>query len=45
LFNEKMTMEVKADRFVAKFQPDLLAQAVLELLPEEAASVQVAPAL
>jgi two-component system chemotaxis response regulator CheV len=45
LFNEKMTMEVKADRFVAKFQPDLLAQAVLELLPGEAASAQAAPAL
>jgi two-component system, chemotaxis family, chemotaxis protein CheV len=29
-----MVKEVKADCFVAKFQPDLLAQAVLELLPE-----------
>ncbi|HKR76515.1 MAG TPA: chemotaxis protein [Rhodanobacter sp.] len=35
IFNEAMVKEVKADRFVAKFQPDLLAQAVLELLPEE----------
>lgn len=35
LFNEAMIKEVKADRFVAKFQPDLLAQAVMELLPEE----------
>jgi two-component system chemotaxis response regulator CheV len=36
LFNEAMVKEVKADRFVAKYQPDLLAQAVLELLPEPA---------
>ncbi|HEX8776585.1 MAG TPA: response regulator, partial [Rhodanobacter sp.] len=36
IFNEAMVKEVKADRFVAKFQPDLLAQAVLELLPTEA---------
>jgi two-component system, chemotaxis family, chemotaxis protein CheV len=35
VFNEAMVKEVKADRFVAKFQPDLLAQAVLELLPAE----------
>jgi len=34
MFNEAMVKEVKADCFVAKFQPDLLAQAVLELLPE-----------
>jgi len=34
IFNAAMVKEVKADRFVAKFQPDLLAQAVLELLPE-----------
>jgi two-component system chemotaxis response regulator CheV len=34
IFNEAMVKEVKADGFVAKFQPDLLAQAVLELLPE-----------
>jgi two-component system chemotaxis response regulator CheV len=34
IFNEAMVKEVKADCFVAKFQPDLLAQAVLELLPE-----------
>jgi two-component system, chemotaxis family, chemotaxis protein CheV len=36
MFNEAMVKEVKADCFVAKFQPDLLAQAVLELLPEPA---------
>jgi len=36
IFNAAMVKEVKADRFVAKFQPDLLAQAVLELLPEPA---------
>jgi two-component system chemotaxis response regulator CheV len=36
LFNEAMVREVNADRFVAKFQPDLLAQAVLDLLPEPA---------
>jgi len=36
IFNEAMVKEVKADRFVAKFQPDLLAQAVLELLPADA---------
>ncbi|AGG90091.1 MULTISPECIES: chemotaxis protein [Rhodanobacter] len=36
IFNEAMVKEVKADGFVAKFQPDLLAQAVLELLPEPA---------
>jgi len=36
IFNEAMVKEVKADAFVAKFQPDLLAQAVLELLPEPA---------
>jgi len=35
IFNEAMVKEVKADRFIAKFQPDLLAQAVLELLPAE----------
>ncbi|TAL99256.1 MAG: chemotaxis protein CheV, partial [Rhodanobacter sp.] len=34
MFNEAMIKEVKADRFVAKFQPDVLAQTVLELLPE-----------
>ena len=34
IFNEAMVREVKADRFIAKFQPDLLAQAVLDLLPE-----------
>jgi len=36
IFNEAMVKEVKADRFVAKYQPDLLAQAVLELLPQPA---------
>ncbi|MGN2249273.1 chemotaxis protein [Frateuria sp. GZRe14] len=35
LFNEAMVREVNADRFIAKFQPDLLAQAVIDLLPEE----------
>ncbi|MFC5524780.1 chemotaxis protein [Rhodanobacter ginsengisoli] len=38
LFNEGMIKEVKADRFVAKFQPDVLAQAVLDLLPEQPAA-------
>ena len=33
-FNEVMVKQVNADRFVAKFQPDLLAQAVIDLLPE-----------
>ena len=33
IFNEAMVKEVAADRFIAKFQPDLLAQAVLDLLP------------
>lgn len=33
LFNEALIKEVRADRFVAKFQPDLLAQAVMEMLP------------
>jgi len=36
LFNEAMVKEVNADRFIAKFQPDLLAQAVIDLLPEVA---------
>jgi len=36
IFNAAMVKEVKADAFVAKFQPDLLAHAVLELLPAEA---------
>jgi len=31
-FNAALVREVQADRFVAKFQPDLLAQAVLDLL-------------
>ena len=44
LFNEAMIKEVKADRFVAKFQPDLLAQAVMELLPEVSAIVEAASA-
>ncbi len=35
-FNEAMVKEVKADAFIAKFQPDLLAQAVFELLPAAA---------
>ncbi|PWK83103.1 chemotaxis protein [Fulvimonas soli] len=33
VFNEAIVREVGADRFVAKFQPDVLAQAVIELLP------------
>lgn len=37
LFNEAMIKDVRADRFVAKFQPDQLAQALLELLPETSA--------
>lgn len=35
LFNEGMIREVQADCFIAKFQPDVLAQAVLDLLPEQ----------
>ncbi|HET6555531.1 MAG TPA: chemotaxis protein [Dyella sp.] len=35
IFNEAMVREVNADRFVAKFQPDLLAQTVLDLMPEQ----------
>ena len=31
-----------ADRFVAKFHPDQLAQAVMELLPEPVAAPQAA---
>ena len=31
-FNEAIVREVGADRFIAKFQPELLAQTVLELL-------------
>ena len=38
LFNEALIKEVKADRFVAKFQPDLLAEVVMELLAEVSAS-------
>ncbi len=38
VFNEAMVREVKADRFIAKFQPDLLAQAVLELLAADTVS-------
>jgi two-component system chemotaxis response regulator CheV len=34
VFNEAMVKEVGADRFVAKFQPDVLARTVLELLPD-----------
>lgn len=44
MFNEAMIKEVKADRFVAKFQPDLLARAVMELLPEVGAIPQAASA-
>jgi two-component system chemotaxis response regulator CheV len=33
VFNEAMVARVGADRFIAKFQPDILATAVLELLP------------
>ncbi|UPG86888.1 chemotaxis protein [Luteibacter aegosomatis] len=33
VFNEAMVARVGADRFIAKFQPDVLATAVLELLP------------
>jgi two-component system chemotaxis response regulator CheV len=33
VFNEALVRDVGADRFIAKFQPDLLAQTVLELLP------------
>lgn len=33
VFNEAMVDRVGADRFIAKFQPDILATAVLELLP------------
>lgn len=36
LFNEAMVKEVNADCFIAKFQPDVLAQAVIDLLPEAA---------
>lgn len=35
-FNEEMMKELNADRFIAKFQPDLLAQAVIDLLPAPA---------
>lgn len=37
IFNEAMVKEVAADRFVAKFQPDLVAQAVLDLMPVQVA--------
>ena len=37
VFNEAMVKEVAADRFIAKFQPDRLAQAVLDLMPPPAA--------
>jgi two-component system chemotaxis response regulator CheV len=33
VFNESMVNQVGADKFIAKFQPDVLANAVLELLP------------
>jgi two-component system chemotaxis response regulator CheV len=32
IFNEALVREVGADRFIAKFQPDLLAMTVLELI-------------
>ena len=32
MFNEALVREVGADRFIAKFQPDLLAMTVLELI-------------
>jgi two-component system, chemotaxis family, chemotaxis protein CheV len=32
VFNEALVREVGADRFIAKFQPDLLAKTVLELM-------------
>lgn len=38
--NEALAREVRADRFVAKFQPDLLAQAVLDLLAVDMPSAQ-----
>lgn len=33
VFNEAMVARVGADRFVAKFQPDVLANSILELMP------------
>jgi len=33
VFNEAMVARVGADRFIAKFQPEVLATAVLDLLP------------
>jgi two-component system chemotaxis response regulator CheV len=42
IFNEGMVREVKADRFVAKFLPDQLVAAVMDLLPEPAAAPPVA---
>jgi two-component system, chemotaxis family, chemotaxis protein CheV len=33
VFNEAMVARVGADRFIAKFQPDILATAVLDLMP------------
>ena len=42
IFNEGMVREVKADRFVAKFHPDQLVEAVMDLLPEPAAAPPVA---
>ena len=35
LFNEALIKDVRADRFVAKFQPDVLAQAVMDMLPTD----------
>lgn len=39
MFNESLVREVQADRFVAKFQPDILASAVIDLLPPAGASM------
>ncbi|MDE2156426.1 MAG: chemotaxis protein CheV [Xanthomonadaceae bacterium] len=35
VFNEALVKEVNADCFIAKYQPDLLAQTVLDLLAEQ----------
>jgi two-component system chemotaxis response regulator CheV len=32
VFNEALVRDVGADRFIAKFQPDLLAKTVMELM-------------
>lgn len=36
VFNETLVRDVGADRFIAKFQPDLLAKTVLELMANDA---------